>query len=142
MKKTISILLIIFICLILGFVYILIQYKADIRNLQSFNQEYEYYYDKTIEGTQIATVINKAINNNEVNNIAKDNKGRYIENESNSIKVEIYIKDNDTTYSMETIYNNGAEQFVSSFSLEDFKCTKIEYHESTKKVKYLLFEQI
>ena len=55
--------------------------------------------------------------------------------------MDIYIIDSDTTYSIEKIYSLGTERFVQNFNLAKFKCTKIEYHEKSKKVKYLYFEQ-
>ena len=52
------------------------------------------------------------------------------------------IKDNDTTYKMEQIYKQGVEQFVQFFLNDKFKSSKVEYHEKTKRIKYILFEQI
>ena len=68
-------------------------------------------------------------------------KNEYIENNENSIKIDIYIKDNDTTYSMEKIYNMGVEKFINSFSLETFKITETQYHNKTGKIKYIKLEQ-
>ena len=62
--------------------------------------------------------------------------------EPNSIEIEIYIKDSDTTYKMEQIYKQGVEQFVQFFLNDKFKSSKVEYHEKTKRIKYILFEQI
>ena len=52
------------------------------------------------------------------------------------------MKDNEKTYKMETIYNKGTEEFMQYYGNIQFKCSKIEYHQSTGKVKYLLFEQL
>ena len=49
--------------------------------------------------------------------------------------------DNDKTYTMETIYNGGMDKFIQYYRDIKFKCTKIEYHKLTGKVKYMLFEQ-
>ena len=141
MKKYIIILIILTAILISSTLYAYQTYKKNINDLKQYNTSFEQYQDKQIEGTEIATILNKAINNNEQNNIQKDKQQNYIENNENSIKIDIYIKDNDTTYSMETIYNMGVEKFINSFSLETFKITKIEYHEQTKMIKYLLIEQ-
>ena len=43
---------------------------------------------------------------------------------------------------MEQIYKQGTEQFVQFFINEKFKCSKVEYHKKTGKIKYMLFEQI
>ena len=141
MKKYIIILIILIAIVITSTLYAYQTYKKNINDLKEYNVSFEQYQDKQIEGTQIATILNKAVNNNEQNNIQKDSKQNYIENNENSIKIDIYIKDNDTTYSMETIYNMGVEKFINSFSLETFKIAKIEYHEPTKKIKYILIEQ-
>ena len=45
------------------------------------NKEYEQYMNKDIYGTDVITLINKAIDNNKKNNIHKDEKGYFIENE-------------------------------------------------------------
>ena len=117
------------------------EYKYNIKDLENYNNEFTKYKDTEIAGTEIATILNKAVNYNEQNNIKKDEQGMYIENDENSIKIDIYIKDNDTTYSMEKIYNMGVEKFINSFSLETFKITETQYHNKTGKIKYIKLEQ-
>ena len=56
--------------------------------------------------------------------------------------MDIYIKDNETTYKMEVFYNNDTAKFIQYYGNVKFKCSKIEYHEKTGRVKYLLFEQL
>ena len=58
------------------------------------------------------------------------------------MKMDIKFIDNDTIYNIETIYNSGIENFVKNYNTIQFKCTNIQYHEQTHKVKYLFFEQI
>ncbi len=140
MKKIIIFFVIILIIVISVFVSYT-NYKSEYNKLQKENLEYEYYYNKEIQGADLATLINKAVDNNTKNNVEKDNKGKYIENDETSIKIQIYMKDNDTTYDMETIYNGGVDRFVQNFNIIKFKCTKIEYHKN-KRIKKLLFEQI
>ena len=72
----------------------------------------------------------------------KDKKGKYINNDKNSINIDIKITDNDTIYNMEKLYTGGMDKFVQFYNQIKFKCTKIECHKETKKVKYMLFEQI
>ena len=50
--------------------------------------------------------------------------------------------DTDKTYDMETLYSGGMDKFVKYYSQITFKCTKIEYHKSTGKVKYMRIEQV
>ncbi len=50
--------------------------------------------------------------------------------------------DYDKTYDMETLYIGGMERFAEFYNGIKFKCTKIDYHSQTGKVKYMLIEQI
>ncbi len=140
MKKIIIFLLIILIIVsVIGVKYI--SYKSEYKVIQNENSEFEGYKDKEIYGLDIATIINKAVDRNTKNKIEKDDNGNFIPNDSNSIEIEIYMTDNETTYKMETIYNNGTEQFVQYYGDIKFKCSKIEYHKNTGRIKYMLFEQ-
>ena len=124
---------------IVGFKYM--SYKNEYNIIQNENAEFEEYKDKEVYGLNVGTMINKAVDKNTKNKIEKDDNGNFIQNDSNSIEIEIYMTDNETTYKMETIYNAGTEQFVQYYGNIKFKCSKIEYHEKTGKIKYLLFEQ-
>ena len=130
---------IIIICIIFG---LYINYKANYNRAKKQNLEFEKYYKKEIYGTDLATIINRAINSNQKNEVQKNNKGIYQNNDKNSINIEIKMIDNDSTYKMETIYNGGIQNFVKYYNDIKFKCMKIEYHKNTKKVKYMFFEQI
>ena len=141
MKKYIITILILVAVVISSVLYAYNTYKKNVQDLKDYNSEFTKYENTEIAGTEIATILNKAVNNNEKNNVHKDEQGMYIENEENSIKVDIYIKDNDTTYSMEKIYNMGVEKFINSFSLENFKITETQYHNKTGKIKYIKLEQ-
>ena len=87
-------------------------------------------------------LINKAIDDNTKNEITKNNKGKYIENETNSIRIDIKFTDDDSIHTMEEIYLGGIDIFVQYYNQIKFKCTKIEYHQTTHKVKYMFFEQV
>lgn len=131
--------IIISIVAIVGFRYV--AYKNEYNSIQKENREYEQYQNKDLNGLDVATVINKAMDRNTRNNIPKDEKGNFIQNDENSIEVEIYMTDNENTYKMESIFNSGTEQFVQYYSNINFKCSKIEYHKKTGRIKYILFEQ-
>lgn len=107
-----------------------------------YNLEFEKYYQKEIYGIDLTTIINKVINNNERNNVEIGQDKKYINNNTNSINIEIKITDVDQIYTMETLYSGGMDQFVQYYGNIQFKCTKIEYHKKTGKVSYLYFEQI
>ena len=117
-------------------------YKSEYNNVLKENAQFEQYKDKEIYGIELGTLINKAIDKNTKNKVEKDDKGVFISNEENSIQIEIYMQDNEQTYKMETFYNSGMEQFIQYYGNIKFKCSKIEYHQKTGKVKYLLFEQL
>ena len=140
--KKIAYFFFIVIAIIVGISYLYINYKASYNQAQKENIQFESYYNQEIYGTDLTTVINKAIDRNTDNNIEKDKKGFYIPNDTNSINMDIRITDNNTVYKMETFFNNQMDKFVQYYGQVKFKCTKIEYHNDTKKIKYLLFEQI
>lgn len=141
MKKIfIFVTIIIVIICIIAFQYN--SYKRNQNAITSENSEFDQYLDKEVYGIDLATIINKSVDKNEKNKISKDEKGFFIENDENSIKVQIYIKENEKTYEMEQIYKQGTEQFVQFFINEKFKCSKVEYHKKTGRIKYMLFEQI
>lgn len=141
MKKIIVFFVIIIaIVCIIGIQYY--SYKADYNLAVQENRAYDQYKDKEVYGLDVASLINKAVDENTKNKIEQTEDGEFIQNDKNSIEIEIYMKDNEKTYKMETIHNNGTEQFVQYYSNIKFKCSKIEYHKSTNRVKYILFEQI
>lgn len=142
MKKIIVILVLLFIIIISSIYALFLNNKMQKRALDNYNREYNEYLNKTIYGSELATLINRAINQNENNKIQKDNKKHYIENDENSIKIEIKMLITEKTYPMEEIYNNNTEEFVKYFNTEKFKCTKIEYHNKTGKVSKLFLEQV
>lgn len=132
-------LIFIIICIICTF---LINLRSGKSELAKQNLEYEKYLNKIILGTDLATLISKSIDNNEKNNVQKDNKGHYIDNEKNSIKIDLKMSTIDKTYPMEEIYNNEMTAFVKNFNLINFKCTSIEYHKKTGKISKLVFEEL
>ena len=110
---------------------------------KKYNLVYEQFKSGIIKGVDIATVINKAINDNENALIKKDSKGKYITNDEDSVKIEIKISDlkKDKIYNMEMLYNGGIDEFVQYYGQVDFKCTKTSYN-SKNKISYMLFEQV
>ena len=143
MKKILIILLILSIILVVG-VYSAYRYRTNVYQIQKQNREYEQYYNINVLGTELISIINKTIDLNTKNNITKDDKGYFVDNGENSIKINVEFKyKNDTkTISMEEIASTGAESFVKVYSTANFKCTKIEYHEKTHNVKNVTFEEV
>jgi len=48
----------------------------------------------------------------------------------------------EKTFYMEQFYNNDITQFVENFNLVNFKCSEIQYHKETGKIKKIVFEQL
>ena len=142
MKKSIFIILTIFLIITIAISYFLLESQRRVESANRINQEYNTYYDKTILGTDVASIINKTIDKNEKNKIEKDENNVYLENETNSIKIYLKFLESDDTFLMEAISNRGIESFIKYYSASNFKCTSIEYHEKTKYVKSLTFEQV
>jgi len=142
MKNTLFIILALFliaICITCG---ILINIRAEKTETTRENIEYEKYLNKEILGTELATLINKVIDKNEKNSLQKDEKGYYIDNGKDSIKIDLKMTTTDKIYPMEEIYNNQITLFVQNFNFISFKCTSIEYHKKTGKIAKLVFEEL
>lgn len=140
--KKLAIFFLIIVIVIVGISYMYLQYKSHYYTAQRENKQFESYDGKEIYGTEITTIINKAMDHNQNNQVQKDNKGNFVNNDNNSIHINIKMLDNEKTYTMETLYNGGMDKFVQYYGEILFKCTKLEYHKATNKVKYMLFEQI
>ncbi len=119
-------------------------YKKQYNEVKQYNLEFEKNYQKEIYGIDLTTIINKVINNNKKNNVELTEDKRFINNNTNSINIDVKMIDVETNqvYPMEVFYNGGMERFVQNYSNILFKCTKIEYHKKTGRVSYLYFEQI
>ena len=140
MKK----ILIYIICIVLIILSVIVtkylNFKEQKSLIQKYNLEYEVYLNQDVTGRELTTAINRAVNNNEKNSVQKDEKGFYIDDDNNSVKIEIKILDNDTTYQMETLYNGGMENFIQYYGDINFNCSKIDYN-SKGKVSHIIFEQ-
>ena len=140
--KKIAIFFIIIILIICAIFAMYISYKANYNISKKSNLSFEKYLNEEVYGSELATVINRAIDRNEKNEVEKNNKGIYQNNDTNSINIEIKMLDDDTIYQMETFYRGGIQHFINYYSNIKFKCVDIKYHSSTNQVKYMLFEQI
>ena len=110
--KKVALFFLVIIIIIVGISYVYLNYKAQFNNAKRENMQFESYYNKELTGAELATLINKAIDNNEINQIQKDSEGKYIDNENNSINIDIKMIDNDKTYNMETLFVGRIDRFV------------------------------
>ena len=136
--KKLAIIFLIGVILIVGISYMYLNYKANYNEARKTNYQFESYYEKEFYGADVVTLINKAYDNNLTSGVERDKNGIFIENDTNSIKIDVKIIDNDTLYNMETLYIGGMDKNYNGIK---FKCTKIEYHQN-RKIKYMLIEQI
>lgn len=147
MKKNVVIISLILLLVIIMCI-VIINLNSKVSNVvKKQNTEYEKYIEDTIYGTDVVTLINKAISSNEANNVEKDEKGFYITNNQNSIKIDLVMITNEekletTTYKMEAIAKVGITEFIKNFNTQEFKCTKKEYHEETGRIAYIELTQL
>ena len=90
------------------------------------NSEYEQYLNSEIYGTDVITLINKATSSNESNDVEKDEKGFYINNNQNSIKIDLVMITNEekqetTVYKMEAISKVGITEYIKNFKTAEYK---------------------
>ena len=124
MKKTILLILAILAIIIATISYLYMTNKANYEMAQKQNVQYESYYQQEIYGPDLATLINKAVDDNNKNNVEKTKKGKYIENTTNSINIDIKFTDDNTIHAMEEIYNGGISTFIQYYNQIKFKCTR------------------
>ncbi len=142
MKKTVILILTIFLIIIAIIAYGIYQQRSIALQSAQQNKSYESFYMQEVLGSDVVSLINKAIDDNEKNLVEKDENGNYIENDTNSIKVEIKFQELDKTILMEAINKQGMYQFLQNFGATTFMCKQIEYHQSTNNIKYMYFEQV
>ena len=142
MKKYVLIIITIVLAIVAVVAYKIYDYKVTQNEANNNNKSYNSFYGQEVLGTDVATLINKAIDSNEKNSVAIAEDGTYIDNGTNSINIDIKFNDLEETITMERINQLDSVRFVQNFGGFNFKCTKIEYHNKTGNVKYMYFEQI
>ena len=108
--------------------------------LKKVNMSYERYQGKNILGTDVGTIINMAVNNNEQYKIKKDEKGNYIDDNKYCIKIDVTIQEN--VHEMEKINNLGTSRFVQNFNLIEFYIESIQYNKETGRIKKINIKQV
>ena len=143
MNRTLIIIISIILIICAIFLSMFYRNKQKYNEQQKFNIRYEKYLYNEILGTDIATIINQAVDDNEKAMVKKDENNKYIQNDINTVNIEIKITEfaEEETYTMETLYNGGMNEFVKYYGQIEFKCDIIDYN-SKGQVKYMLFEQV
>ena len=131
------------------------------KQLKIFNDQYESYNRKLLRGTDVISVMNRVLDNNEKYGTTGYDEPNYIINMGFKMKEEMVYKktktedgreivvgtqdvkfDISTTYDQndfESIKNN-TDAFID-FKRRVFDCTKIEYNEQTGRVNYMEFTE-
>lgn len=107
--------------------------------IRKFNLNYERYNKDNLNGLDITTLINRAINNNEEKFVEKNDEKLYNLDDENSIEIYVKMIINGTTYRMERIDNLGIDSFIEYFGEVSFKCVDITYHKNGR-VASMTFE--
>ena len=142
MKKYVFIIITVVLIIVSAIAYKIYDFRVTQNNVANNNKTYNSFYEKEALGTDVATLINKAMDSNKKNSVEKYEDGSYVDNNTNSVNIDIKFKDLDTPISMEKIDELDSVRFVQNFGGFSFKCTKIEYHKKTGNVKYMFFEQV
>ena len=140
MKKFLFTICLFFVIIIIILVVNYNNFQKKQMEIQKFNKIFEQYNAEDLNGLDITTVINKAIDNNEKYQIAKDEKGIYIADNEKSVKIYITMIINEKTYPMEKLNALGMESFIEYFGAVSFKCTDIKYHSKNGRVSEMTFE--
>ena len=142
MKKTLLLILIALGITIIALAGILVNRKFAENEARKPNLEYEYILEKEMYGTDIVTIINKAMNNNQKYEIDIDENGNYINDNRYSIQVEIAFIGMEENFTMERICRVGIEEFMRAFNISKFKCINKQYHEETKRLSKIVLQEI
>jgi len=142
MKKTLLFILIALGITIIALAGILVNRKFAENEARKPNLEYEYILEKEMYGTDVVTIINKAMNSNKKYEIDKDENGNYINDNRYSIQVEVAFIGMEENFTMEKICMVGIEDFMRAFNVSKFKCTNKEYHEETKRLSKIVLQEI
>ena len=142
-KSTLTVIILMLIVLGLA-IYFVINSRISSNLASEENRYYQQLLDREITGTELSSVINKVIDSNRKNELSLDENNLYIANDENSIVLEIIFKYSDSLRMIrgEKIFNGEITNFISHYGNIKFKCKKIDYHESTKKVKRIYIEEI
>ena len=142
MKKGLFIITGTFLLVLIILVLILIGIRSQNKLLSDINAEYEIYANREIYGSELVTLINKAVDNNKIRQISRDNNGFYLDNGKDSILIKVRVAGMKDSIEMEKIFSLGTEQFINLYNSELFITEEITYHEQTGRIATMSFKQI
>lgn len=118
----------------IGFIVVLmVNVKIGDNEVKIFNAQFESYNKNRLSGSEIYSVINKAINNNQKEDV-----------ETHKVNINLRIIDyqEEVTVNMDKLNELGMDRFYEYYGGYEFRCTSIEYNRDTKLVEELNFENI
>ena len=139
--------------------------EVDAKRLQEFNAQYEVFNRKLLYGTDIISVANKAVSDKktkgvevsvsatikQANSTIFTSQREYKEDELEEIaktnnpkyeKIREEVLKGKPISDLASDQNYGAYKDYQMFKLSTFKCTGVEYEDSTGAVQKLKFEQL
>lgn len=118
--------------------------------LTAFNKQYEAYNRKLLRGTDVISVINKAIDNNKKYGSSGSNELDFLVNIEFEMKESLVYTKEGTSSNVS--FKVGQKYNIASFSsikqnkeaFDDFKrrifdCQQVDYHKTTGRVNYIYF---
>lgn len=103
---------------------------GEINDTKKFNSQFEDFINKEINGVDLTTIVNKALENNNKNEIEKDSKGVFKDDQKSSLKIMIKPAENGNVYPMEAFEKVGLKDFTRNFGNAIFKSTSVKYHKN------------
>ena len=114
------------------FAFYKIQADQKMQDLKKEQSEYNYL-DKTITGSELATLMNKALNKNYKNGVEQG--------EEKAVEIEVKFLDSDKIFKMEALNKAGLQKFVELYSTQSFKCTS-QKADNQGIINSLFFEEL
>ena len=111
MKNTFLLVSVVLLFLVFSVIGIFYERQSMEKQIKTENSKYEVYLHKTILGSEVMSLINQAINQNEENDIEKNNEGYYISNNDNSIQIMIKMTSVGKDFWMEDFYKRRYATF-------------------------------
>ena len=116
-------------------------YKKNLQNLidiKDFNSQFDSYINNKVNGVDLTTIMNKALENNNQYKIEKDSKGVFKDDGKNSIEIMIKPSEDAKLFPMEAFEIVGISDFTKNFGSAIFEPTNVEYHKNGRisKIEY------
>lgn len=120
-----------------------------ILQMKAFNEQYEAYNRSLLRGTDVISVMNKAISNNTKYGLSGSNEPEYqiqvefemkeelVYTQSGTASVNFKVGERYNIDSFSSIKNN-TEAFTD-FKRRIFDCKEVRHHKTTGRVNYMLF---